>query len=131
MALSPLRLKTRIMKHKKALTLVEVLLSLAFISIVFFPVLQMFSQGSIISSESEGAVRATALAEGAMEEEVGKNYSALISSPKAAIPGKDGFSKEVVVTQTSTNLKDIEVRISYPVGNSELTVVLKTLVANF
>jgi hypothetical protein len=118
-------------KTRKGLTLLEVMLVIAFLSIVFFPILEMFSKGFLISQESEATLKATSLAGKTIEEEKNLSYSNLINIPKSAISGFPGFSRQVTVSEEVSNLKDVTVTIYYPVGNSELTITLKTLVANF
>ena len=118
-------------KNKKGLTLIEVLLVMAFMGVAFFPILQMFSQGYLISSESEVSLKAISLSEKVMEEEKNLAFASIVSIAKTPVSGNPDFSKEVVVTDPETDLKDIEVILYYTVGNSELSMRLKTLVANF
>jgi Tfp pilus assembly protein PilV len=117
-------------RKKKGLTLIEVMLIIAFLSIIFPPILQMFSKGFMVSQESESTLTASSLAQKVIEEEKNLPYSNIASIPKTAIPGFTGFSKKVDVTEVSPNLKDITVTLYYPVENAELSMVLETLVAN-
>jgi Tfp pilus assembly protein PilV len=121
------------MAYKKmgGLTLMEVLLVVAFLAVVFVPLLQMFSQSFIASSEAELSLKASTLAEKFMEEEKTLSFSNMASEAKAAVPGVSGFEKEIIVSEPNVNLKDVEIRIFYTVANSELTMTLKTLIANF
>ena len=116
---------------KRGLTLLEVLLIIGFLGVIFFPILEMFGRSFLLSSESETASRATSLAEKMMEEEKTISWASISSEAKSPISGYPGFNKEILVNEPNLNLKDLEVRIYYPVGGSELMISLKTLVANF
>ncbi len=91
----------------------------------------MFSRGYLISSEAETTLKATSLAEKFMEEEKNLSWSNIASESKGAIGGYPGYSKEIIVAEPYDNVKEIEVKIYYTVGDSELDISLKTLVANF
>ncbi len=118
-------------KRRKGLTLLEVMLVIAFLGIVFFPMLEMFARGFLVSQESEETLRATSLAEKMIEQEKNVSFSNIVDVPLSPIPGFQGYSGQVTVSEEVSNLKSITVTVRYPVGNSELTISLKTLVANF
>lgn len=115
---------------RSGLTLIEVLLIITFLGIAFFPILEMFSRGFLISSESEADLKATSLVQRLMEEQKGLSFSALQSQPKAQVPGNPDYSQEVIVTEPAVNLRQVETIVYYQVGPSELNISLKTLVAN-
>jgi hypothetical protein len=53
-----------------------------------------------------------------------------VNVAKTPIPGFPGFYKEIDVTETNPNLKDVQVIIYYPVKDSELLFVLNTMIVN-
>ena len=117
-------------RKRKGLTLIEVMLIIAFLCIIFPPILEMFSKGFMVSQESESTLTASSLAQKVIEEEKNLSYGNIVSIPKTAIAGFASFSKQVDVNEVSSNLKDITVTLYYPVENGELNIVLETLVAN-
>jgi len=91
----------------------------------------MFSSSFLISAESESTLKAISLANRLMEEEKALSYSSIASIAKAVEPTNPTFSREIMVQTVAENLKMVEVVIYYPVGESELSLSLKTLVANY
>jgi type II secretory pathway pseudopilin PulG len=118
-------------KRRKGLTLIEVMLVIAFLSMALFPILQMFSRGYLISSESGAALAAISLAEKYMEGQKNLDYSSIVNEAKSPISGYPGFSREIIVSEPDDDLKDVEVKVYYTIGDSELEIGLKTLVANY
>lgn len=106
------------------------MLIIAFLAIVFLPLLQMMSQEFVVSAESEATLRAASLAEKTVEEEKNLSFGNIVNVAKTPIPGFPGFYKEIDVTETNPNLKDVQVIIYYPVKDSELLFVLNTMIVN-
>jgi|GEM_PF-2436464 len=124
-------MKSSVKKNRKGLTLIEVMLVIALLIIALFPILQMFSRGILISSETEESLKALSLAERFIEEEKNTPWSQIETRTKEAVAGHQNFSREITVYQLVSDLKEVTATIYYKVGLEEASVSLKTLIADF
>ncbi len=119
------------MFSSKGFTLIEVLLVIIILAIVFFPILRMFSQGIVASSEAEGTITATFLSSSKMEGIKNTSFVNIVSESRAPIPDFPKFQREVIVTEPHPNLKDVQIKVYFPIRGEEINVSLQTLVANY
>jgi Tfp pilus assembly protein PilV len=90
----------------------------------------LFSRGIFATSDAEEMEQAVALAQEKMEGIRGASFASIAGESKAAVSGWSGFSREVTVTDTSTNLKQVVVTVYWNTVDGELSRSLTSHVAN-
>jgi len=116
----------------KGFTLLEVLLVILILSAVFFPLLQVLSSGLVLSEEVKGSNAAAILAQKKLEEIKATSFITISSESKASVPNYPEYSRRVIVSQPSLNLKDIMVIVYWMPGQgAETNVSVESLIANF
>lgn len=118
---------------RKSFTLIEMLLVLLLIVIAIFPLIIAFSYGikaSIMATYTNIAIE---LAQQKMEELQIVSYSSLVSTsePMGTIAGYPNFSREAVVTEPLTNLKQVDVNVYWKVGTNYEQYGLSTYFINY
>jgi prepilin-type N-terminal cleavage/methylation domain-containing protein len=103
---------------RRGFTLIEMILVLLVITIALFPLVEAFSSGIRASKIASDTNIAIELAQQKMEQMQSVPYALLISSSEApgSIAGYDHFSREAVVTEPLTNLKEVTVNVYWRSG---------------
>lgn len=119
--------------NKFGFTLIEMLLVMGLLSISFFPLMLLFSNGIIASSSASQTLKAIALAQQKIEEISNLSYSNIVSSSEAqgTISSFPTCSRSTVANEISPNLKDISVTVSWINGAVQESFDLKTYIANY
>jgi len=116
----------------KGFTLLEVLLVIIILAAVFFPLLQMFSSGLLVSDEVRGTNTAIILAQQKMEEIRNTAFFSISSETKTIISSFPAYSRQVNVSVPQNNLKDVQVIVFWHPGEgSETSVSIETFISNF
>jgi prepilin-type N-terminal cleavage/methylation domain-containing protein len=119
----------------KGFTLLEVLLVIIILAAVFFPLLQMFSSGLLVSDEVRGTNTAVILAQQKMEEIKNTTFASITSEPRTVISSYPAYSRQVNVSMLDTpqnKLLDIQVIVYWATGEGAGTnVSIETLISNF
>jgi type IV pilus assembly protein PilV len=116
----------------KGFTLLEVLLVIIILAAVFFPLLQMFSSGLVVSDEVRGTNTAVILAQQKMEDIKNTAFASITSESRTVISSYPAYSRQVNVSTPQTNLKDIQVIVYWAAGEGAGTSVsIETLISNF
>lgn len=134
------------MKHLKqqgGFTLIEILATIAIMSIGFVAILQVFDSTNTLSRQSRNLVTATKFAQGQIDYYRALGYSALASSgevdisesmPDSLVPGQgtgcDDYPACAVFSTPQTNIKQIDVYVYYKEGSVKKKIRLTTLVAS-
>jgi len=108
----------------------EVLLTIVLLAATFAALSQAVTSGLVSSAANENDLTAVHLAQEEMEELRNKSYASIASETKAPVPGFSAFQREVVVTIPQSNLKQVNVIVSWFSRASELNVTLVTYVSN-
>lgn len=112
-------------------TLLEVLLIIIILMIFFIPILQLLSSGLLFSGEADETLTAMGLGGGKIEELKRTTFTSIENEAKSAVSGFPKYSREVTVTESQTNLKDVEVKVYWLIGGEETNISLKTLITNY
>ena len=112
-------------------TLLEVLLIIIILMIFFVPVLQLLSSGLLFSGEADETLAAMGLAGGKIEELKRTTFASIESEGKSVVSGFPKYSREVIVTESQTNLKEVEVKVYWFIGGEETNISLKTLIITY
>ena len=118
--------------RSRGFTLIEILLVILLVSAVFFPLLHVFSTGLLVSSDVKGSNTAVILAQQKLEELRNAPYTAITSEVKSAITDSPAYSRQIIVNEQSTNLKDVTVIVYWKPGEgSETSVSIETYITNY
>lgn len=113
---------------KKGFTLIEVVASLIIVGVALVAILGMFSISSRTSKLSEERVAAYNLLQRKMEEVKAKDFASIASAPNESYSGFSDYTLNTTVTNPSTYLKEVEVKIQWAVplgGTNEETITTK------
>jgi Tfp pilus assembly protein PilV len=118
--------------RSKAFTLLEVLLVIVLLVGAFYPLLQMFSSGLLVSSEVKDTNTAVTLAQKKIEEIKNTAFADITNEAKATVSGYSAYQREVVITSTGTTLKDVKVIVFWTAGDGgEMCTTLETIISDF
>jgi len=117
------------MKKRKAFTLLEMILSMAFIALVFFPLLELTFSNLRASHETDMSFLATNLAQSQLETLRGTNFDLVLSSSKQSLTGQS-FSQQITVTSEATGLKKVNVTIYWTTGGREQNIGITTYITS-
>lgn len=111
----------------------EMLLVMILLSISFYPLMLLFSNGIIASSNASRTLKAISLAQQKIEEISNLSYANIASANEAlgSISSFPTCSRSTVVDEISPNLKDISVTVSWVNGSVPESFELKTYIANY
>ncbi len=103
---------------RRGFTLIEMILVLVVITIALFPLIEAFSAGIRASKLASDANTAIELAQQKMEQMQSVPYALIASTSEAmgSISGYPNFSREAVVTEPLTNLKEVAVNVYWRSG---------------
>lgn len=90
----------------------------------------IFGRGIFATTDAESMEQAVALAQEKMENLRGTTFGSIVSETKAAVSGWSGFSREVTVANTATNLKQVVVVVYWNTVDGELSTSLTSYAAN-
>ena len=118
---------------KKGFTLLEMVLVLAVISLGFLPLVLLFSSGVTASSDVSRTNQAISLVQQKMEAIKNLSFTDVVTSSEAqgTINGFPLFSRSVDVNEDITNLKQVTVRVSWPMATGFSSFEAATLIANY
>jgi Tfp pilus assembly protein PilV len=118
---------------KNGFSLVEMLLVLVFITVGFLPLMLLFSNGIVTSSNTSKSSQALELAQQTLEELKNTSWSNIVdsSNDKGTIAGYPAFSRSVSAAEPNTNLKDVIVLISWQTGTVSDSLSIETYFANY
>lgn len=114
----------------KGFTLVELMLALLLLTTGLAATTFLFSRGIFATADAQEMEQAVALAQEKMEAIRGTAFSSIASESKAAVSGWSGVSREVMVTNTAMNLKQVVVTVYWNTVDGELSRSLTSHVAN-
>ena len=117
-------------KIKSGYTLIELLITIAFVSIAFLAILQLFVGSLTASADIEGTQVAMRLGESKIEQYLNRDFATLSNEAKAAVSGFTGYTQMVTVSATSSSEKEISVTTQWKVKGSELGYNLRTIITN-
>jgi len=116
----------------RGFTLLEVMLVLIILAAVFFPLLQMFSSGLLVSTEVKNSNTAVMLAQQKMEEIRDTAFASINNEPRTVISSYPAYSMEVKVSWPQTNLADVQVIVYWATGEGGgPNVSIETFISNF
>lgn len=119
-------------KTRNGFTLVEVMIVLILLVAAFFPLLQMFSSGLLVSNEVKGTNTAIIIGQKKLETIKNLPYSSITNEAKTVVASYPAYSTRVIVNQTSTNIKDVQIVVYWYIGEGhETSVSIETLISNF
>ncbi len=103
---------------RRGFTLIEMILVLVVITIALFPLVESFSSGIRASKVASDTNTAIELAQQKMEQLQSVPFASLSNSSEAlgTIAGYPYFSREAVVTEPVTNLKEATVNVYWKSG---------------
>lgn len=106
--------------RRSGFTLLEMILVLVVITIALFPLIESFSSGIRASKTASDTNTAIELAQQKMEQLQSVPFASLSSSSEAlgTIAEYPTFSREAIVTEPSTNLKEVTVNVYWRSGIS-------------
>ncbi|MEK7376328.1 MAG: hypothetical protein AABZ57_04075 [Candidatus Margulisiibacteriota bacterium] len=118
---------------KEGFSLAEMVIVLIFVAAGFFPLMLLFSNGIVTSSNTSKSSEALQLAQQTMEQLKNISWSNIVSSSEASgtISGYPTFSRSVSTTESNTNLKDVVVTVSWRTGALSDSLSLETYFANY
>lgn len=104
--------------RRKGFTLIEMILVLVVITIALFPLVESFSSGIRASKIASDTNIAIELAQQKMEQLQSVPFASLSGSSEAlgSISGYPNFSREAIVTEPLTNLKEVSVNVYWTSG---------------
>jgi type II secretory pathway pseudopilin PulG len=111
-------------------TLLELLITIAFVSIAFLAILQLFVGSMSASADVEGTQLGLRLGESKMEQLINTDFNVLTNEAKAVVSGMTGYSQQVSISAISSYEKQITVNTYWKVKGSELVYPLVTIVTN-
>jgi len=117
----------------KGFSLMEMILVLALVIAGFLPLMLLFSNGVVTSSNTTKASQGLFLAQQTMEQLKNISWSNIVNSSEAAgtISGYPSFSRTVAVTEPYVNLKNVVVEVAWHTGALSDSVSLETYFANY
>ena len=119
-------------RKNRGFSLLEVILVMLLLITAFFPLLQVLSAGLVASGEAKGSNTAIKIAQEKMELIKNTTYAGVSSEANAAISGWPGFTRQVIVTTPSANLKNVMVVVYwYTPDGSRSSVEVSSLIYNF
>ena len=118
---------------KAGFSLAEMVIVLIFITAGFLPLMLLFSNGIVTSSNTTKASQALQLAQQTIEQLKNISWSDIVDSSEATgtITGYPTFSRSVSAAESSTNLKDVVVTVSWYTGIVSDSLSLETYFANY
>lgn len=119
--------------NKAGFSLAEMVIVLIFVTAGFLPLMLLFSNGVVTSSNTTKSSEAIQLAQQTMEQLKSISWSNIVDSSEAAgtISGYPTFSRSVSATEPNTNLKDVLVTVSWQTGAVSDSLSLETYFANY
>lgn len=121
--------------NKKGLTLIEVLIAGAIFVGVFMIIANLFPQGLFVIHKGEQMTKATAIANGIMEEIKSRGYDAINTSNypegRQQVQGYPGFERKISITPNvpAPGLKKVELTIYWMERGMERSISLVTLIS--
>lgn len=103
---------------RSGFTLLEMILVLVVITIAIFPLVESFSSGIIASKDITNTNIAIELAQQKAEQLQTVSFASIVSSSEAlgSIPRYPNFSREAVVSEPLTNLKQVNIKVYWKSG---------------
>jgi len=116
----------------KGFTLLEVMLVIILLVAVLFPLLQVLSSGLLASSETKDTNNALVLAQQKIESLVNSSFASIASEDLTSVSTGSAYSRQVFVTDTAANLKDVKVMVYWRTGSGpQMGITLETYISNF
>lgn len=122
-----------IRRKKNGFTLVEVLVSLAIISIALVLLLELFNNSVKFSASSKAKYDALTIASTEIETLTSKPYSDVTSNTFTKVLGKNSFTCEIIVTEVEGMnglLKNVDVTVSWIEKGSNKSVAISKSISN-
>lgn len=116
--------------NKRGFTLLEVLLATFLAGVCIIALMEAFNRGTTGVGHVEDYTQAITLAQEKMEEVSQTPFASISPQAKAPVTGFPNFSRELQVTDTSADLKEVRTIVYWNVPNGETSVQLVTYVAN-
>ena len=115
---------------KRGLTLIEILISLALLSVGIISITSAFSTGISASGDSENVATALNIAQKKMEVIKNTAFANISNGSAAADPIFTGFNTSVNAA-TGQNPMQVNVTVSWRAKDGNTSITLTTLVANY
>ena len=118
---------------KRGFTLLEMMLVIIVLGIGLFPLVQLFSNGIVQSSDTTKSNLAVQLAQEKVEQFKNTPYTNIISTGESlgSMFGFAYFSREAIVNEVLPNLKDITVKIYWGSGRTANSFSVRTYISNY
>ena len=119
--------------NKTGFSLAEMVIVLIFVTAGFLPLMLLFSNGIVTSSNTSKSLEAVQLAQQTMEQLKNISWSNIVNSSEASgtIFGYPSFTRSVSAAEPNTNLKDVVVTVSWQTGAVSDSLSLETYFANY
>ncbi len=112
---------------RQGVSLLEMLLVMAFIAIGFLSILQLLVANLAAESVIENSYVAMNIASGKMEQLINAPYSSIVSETTVEVTDFPGFYQSVNVASVEASLKQIKIRVSW----QDDAYILDTLKSNY
>lgn len=117
--------------RKSGFTLLEILLAILLLGTGLAILLQIISVGLFAGSQNEDEIVATYLCQEAIEGLRNTQFSSISQvSPAIAISDFPAFTREVLVTESPTGLKEISVNVYWFAGATQTHLSMVTYVSD-
>lgn len=119
----------------KGLTFIEVLIAAAIFVGIFMVIANMFPQGLLVIHKGGQVTKATAIANGILEEIKSRAYDAVNTAnypgDRLPVPEQPGFERKITITPDvpAPGLKKVEVKVYWREEGMERSISLVTLIS--
>ncbi|NQU95197.1 MAG: type II secretion system protein [Candidatus Omnitrophica bacterium] len=110
-------------------TLLEILMAIVLFTGSVSLIVMLFANALVASTDAENTTIAMNLAQGKMEEVRNLSFASIADEAKAAVTGFTGFQREVAVTTSETDLKQVTVTTYWTYKGGEVEVPLVTYIS--
>jgi Tfp pilus assembly protein PilV len=117
------------MLKEDGFTLLEVLIAVLLFTVGVVAIIGLFSAGLISSIDAENTAIAMNLARARMEEIRNKDFTLMNNEAKGTVGGFPGFQREVLVTTTLADLKQVMVNVYWTFKGGETDVSFTTYIS--
>lgn len=115
---------------KRGFTLIEILITLIILTGGVAIVVGVFSTGLLSSVDAENTTIAMNLAQRRMEEFKNLDFDTeIVDEARAAVTGFSGFEREVEVTETESDLKQVTVTAYWQYKGEDVSVSLVSYIS--
>ncbi|MFC1699276.1 prepilin-type N-terminal cleavage/methylation domain-containing protein [Candidatus Omnitrophota bacterium] len=118
------------MRHAQGFTLLEILIALVVVATSVIVIMGLFADALVGSVDAENITIAMNLAQRRTEEIRNLDYdTGVVDEPKDAVSGFAGFQRDVVVSESETDLKQVTTTVYYTYQGAVISVPLVTYIS--